>query len=135
VLAPVLSAFSQSHRIWRERGRPGRHAPPVGTTFLFTLSQAASVTFSFTEKVAGRRVKGRCMAQTRSNRHKPSCTRTVTAGTFSLAGSAGAYTVAFKGVLSGSRRLAPGTYTLTIVAVNPAGRGSGEQPLSFRIVK
>jgi Glucodextranase, domain B len=135
LLTPVISGLSQSHSRWRERGPARKHSPPVGTRFSFTLSEAASVTFTLTDKVAGRRVKGRCVAQTRSNRHKPSCTHTATAGTFSLAGKAGADAVAFSGVLPDGRTLAPGIYTLAIVAVNLAGRGSGAQRIGFMIVK
>ena len=48
---------------------------------------------------------------------------------------AGAQKVAFEGRLSRTRRLSAGTYTLTIVARNAAGRRSLPAQLTFKIVK
>ena len=50
---------------------------PVGTTFSFNLNAPASVTLAFRQKVGGRMVGKRCVAQTRRNRGKRRCRRTV----------------------------------------------------------
>ena len=130
---PVLSDVSQSHRRWREVGRAGRHEPPVGTTFAFTLSEPARVTFTFTETTSGRLVSGRCTAPTRGNHRRRACARTVAMGGVSVGGRAGRNTVAFKGVLP-RRRLSAGRYAVALAAVDSAGQSSGEQRLGFTIV-
>jgi hypothetical protein len=102
---------------------------PSGTTFSFTLNVQAAVSFTFNQNVSGRRLTGRCLAPTSGTRAQPACTRSVNRGTLSLAGSAGRNTVPFQGLIPGSRKLAPGTYTLVISATNAAGRSS---PKSLR---
>ncbi len=55
------------------------------------------MTFSFAQRVSGREVSGKCVAQTEKDRRKPACTRTVTAGTLSFTGHSGTNNVAFQG--------------------------------------
>jgi hypothetical protein len=59
----------------------------------------------------------------------------VSAGTFAFTGHAGLNRVVFQGRLSRSKKLERGSYTLTITAVNAAGRTSRPQTLAFTIVK
>ena len=137
---PVVSSASESHRTWREGSAlatlaRARKRPPVGTAFSFTLNEPATVTLTFTQTVPGRKVKGKCVAQTKANKRKHSCSRTVTRGTLALAGHAGTDKVAFQGRVSRSRKLKPGTYTLTIIASNTAGLRSAPARLTFTIVK
>jgi FG-GAP repeat len=147
-LRPILSNVSQSHVRWRAgsagarlsasaaRSKPKAKArrPPLGTTFSFTLNVAASVKLTFTHAVAGRKVKRRCVAQSKSNRRRPACTRTVTLATKpALAGHAGPDKISFQGVLDG-KKLAPGTYTVALVATG-AGLSSATKSLTFTIVK
>jgi uncharacterized delta-60 repeat protein len=129
---PVVSHAAQSHSSWGETKLRTRRRP-VGTTFSFTLSGQARVVFTFTQVVGGRKVHGRCVAQTRQNRHKPACRRTVTKGTLSFTGHAGKNSFSFKGRISRSNLLRPGRYTLVITATNSAGV-SKPQSLSFTIV-
>ena len=49
----------------------------MGTTFSFTLDQAAMRRFVFAQQLGGRSVKGRCVAQTKTNRRKHACKRTI----------------------------------------------------------
>ncbi|MDQ6776883.1 MAG: hypothetical protein M3071_11870 [Actinomycetota bacterium] len=131
--APVVSSATQSASRWRE-GNALPHIPsakpPVGTTFSFTLNVAAKITFAFTEKLPGRKVtKSHCAAPTKSNRHKPSCQRTITAGTLSFTGHTGVNKVTFQGRISRTKKLARGTYTLIITA------GASSKRLTFTIVK
>jgi hypothetical protein len=136
---PIISNVTQSHRVWREGNRRAsfarRHRPPVGTKFSFTLNQQARVSFAFTQQVAGRKVKGKCVARTRRNRHRRSCRRTLTRGTLSFAGHSGRNRVSFQGRISARRKLPLGRYTLVITATNAAGQTSAPQRLSFAIVK
>jgi hypothetical protein len=129
VPGPVVSKFRQSHRRWREAGKK----PPVGTTFSFKLSESATVTLAFSKHVPGRRVKHRCVAPTKHNRHRPSCTRRVAAGKLKLSEHAGQDKIRFLGVVAHRHRLRPGVYTVTIIAKNASG-SSAPKNLTFTIV-
>jgi uncharacterized repeat protein (TIGR01451 family) len=133
-----IANATQSHTRWREPRRPklatvSKKQPPVGTTFELTLRGRASVRFDFTQRVAGRRVRGKCVARTNANKHKSACARTVSRGSLSFAGRAGLTTVDFQGRVSASKKLNPGTYTVVITATTP-GVGSTFKRLTFTIV-
>jgi hypothetical protein len=143
-VGPVISALKQSASKWRE-GRAAAHLsarrkahvrrPPVGTTFTFQLDRAAVVTLRFTTVVHGRRVGGHCVGQSRRNRHRKRCSRTITAGVMSLNAHAGTDKIRFYGVLSRHRRLRPGaTYTLVATAT-ASGRSGPARTLHFTIVR
>lgn len=134
-ISPFVSAARQSHPKWREANKLGnrkRHKHPLGTTFSFTLNEQANVGFAFTHKVLGRKVKGKCVAQTAKHRKRHRCTHTVTAGTLSFSGHAGLNKVAFKGRISAGKTLKPGRYTLVIVAT-ASGKTSAPVTLTFTI--
>jgi hypothetical protein len=138
--ATITGAF-QTHSVWREGralpqlSRVSKHKPPVGTTFGFTLNETASVSFGFTQSLAGRKTGGRCVRQTRANRHRKRCSRTLTIGTLTLTGHAGTNRLAFAGRVSSTHKLKPGRYTLLITATNAAGAKSAPAKLSFRIAR
>ncbi len=136
---PIISAVHQSHSRWREGDRlpmiAAKSKLPVGTTFSFTLNVIGKVTFTFTQTITGRKVKGRCAAATRHNRSMHKCNRAVTAGTLALNGRAGRNKVSFQGRLSGSHRLAPGKYTLVITAKAATGPKSAARHLTFTIAR
>jgi hypothetical protein len=137
-VTPTISNLTESNRRWREGNAPAsisKKKPALGTTFSFMLNEPADANLSFTQKVGGRRVKGKCVAQTKKNKGKHRCTRTVVAGTLTLAGHAGSNKVAFQGRISHSKKLKPGRYTLVLTATNTAGQKSAPQKLSFTIVK
>jgi hypothetical protein len=152
---PVLSKVFQAHARWRA-GSAAAHLSassgsraasaakskpkakvrraPLGTTFSFTLNVAANVKLTFSHAVTGRKVKRRCVAQSKRNRAKPSCKRTVTLPqTLSFSGHAGSDKIAFQGIVRGTR-LAPGTYTVALRATG-AGLTSAPKALTFAIVK
>jgi hypothetical protein len=135
---PSIADATQSHGTWREgnalasMSRKHKQAP-LGTTFSFTLSEQASVSFAFTQERTGRKVSGRCVTETKNNRHKSACKLTLTVGTLSFTGHSGTNRVTFQGRISSSKKLQPGSYTLVITATNTAGRSS-PQRLSFTIV-
>jgi hypothetical protein len=130
---------TQSNSRWREGNKLATYSrsrrPPIGTTFKLYIDQQARVTFTFTQQVGGRKVNGKCVAQTGANRRKPGCKRTVTQGTLTFSAPAGINTVAFQGRISRSKRLPLGAYTLRVTAVNSAGQSSSPRSLNFAIVK
>jgi hypothetical protein len=137
-LRPVITAARESNRVWRagnKLARISKRKPPVGTTFSFNLNERASVRFAFTQDMSGRKLGGRCVAQTKANRGKRACRLTLTRGTLSFTGHPGTNKIAFQGRLSRSKKLPPGTYTLRIVATNAAGQRSSAAQLKFTIVK
>jgi alpha-tubulin suppressor-like RCC1 family protein len=138
--APTISGARQSASRWREGGKLAqisRHKPrlPIGSTFSFSLNEEASVSFTFTQQLAGRRVGHSCVAQTNKNRRGRACKRTVTAGTLSFPGHAGINRVVFQGRISSSKKLKPGSHTLSVNATNSAGAGSTPVSLRFTIVR
>ncbi len=143
--APTVTGLKQSHATWRPGGKLAsisrktrgshKHRVPVGTTFSFRLNEPARVSFAFSRVVGGRKVKGRCVAQTRRNRHKRACKRTMLKGTLALAGYTGLDKLAFQGRISRRAKLAPGSYTLTLTATNATGQRSRPVKLRFKIVR
>ena len=106
----------------------------VGTTVSYTLSDAATTTFTVQKAVKGKRVGGKCVAAKRANRRKPSCTRYVSLrGSFARAGQAGPNQLRFTGRLRG-RKLAPGRYRLTASAKNANGSSPSVQA-TFKVVR
>lgn len=84
-----VSHAHQSHRRWREGGKP--HArPPIGTSFTFTLNEPGPIKLTFI----------------RSHRRT----------TLHLNARQGKNTFKFRGKLPHGRRLAPGRYSLKIAA-------------------
>jgi hypothetical protein len=140
--APYISGLSESAKSWRtgkalaqiSKRKHGKRVP-VGTTFSFSLDQAASVTFSFLTQQPGRKVGHRCVAKSRRNAMRKACTRTTRAGMLAFTGHTGLNRVIFQGRVSASRKLSPGRYTLVIAARNSAGQMSTPQELSFTILK
>ena len=144
---PLLRDLRGSHRRWREGSalphipRHTNHArgrPAVGTTFAFTLSQAATVKLIFTQQGSGRVVTvkghGECVAQTKRNQRRRRCVRTVTAAGLSLKAPSGADEIGFAGRVSPTHKLSLGSYTITITAANANGKSSPHS-LRFTIVK
>jgi hypothetical protein len=128
---PALSHVKQSHSRWAEK-KAGKHGPPTGTSFTFTLNEAAAVKLSFTAYLPGRKLHGKCVAKTRKNESAPKCTRRKAAGAVTHAGVAGANSVAFDGRTSASAHLAPGDYIVVITAT-ANGLSASSAPLHFTI--
>jgi collagen type I alpha len=128
--AITLTHVSETHKTWAEKHF--RHGPPVGTTFSYTLNLPATVVLRFTRQAKGRKVKRKCVAQTRKNAHKPSCKLTLKLGTLKTTGPAGKNKLKFTGKVSG-KKLRPGSYQVTIVAERPSGDAS--KTLRFTIAR
>jgi hypothetical protein len=101
----------------------------------FTLSQAASVTFSVQRRARGRRAAGGgCQRPTARNSHRRRCTRLLTLrGSFTVAGHAGPNAFRFTGRLNG-RKLRPRRYRLTATPT-ANGRQGNTQAAAFRITR
>jgi hypothetical protein len=134
----TITGFSQSAATWKRGGFTphisGAGKPPVGTTFSFKLDEPATARLVFSQRVPGRRVRGRCVAVTRGNSGKPRCKRTMSAGSLPLAAHAGANKVRFQGRLSSGKALKPGTYSVTVTARDSHGSTAASQPLRFTIL-
>lgn len=128
--APVLSGVRMTHRRFRV-GRPAAARAPRGTRFVYSLSDAATVTITIHRKAAGRKKGRRCVKPRRGLRRH--CTRFVRRGAFKHASAAGPNSVAFSGKIR-RRALPPGKYRATLVAVGPGGRSKARR-LSFTIVR
>jgi len=129
--APALSRVKQSHSKWVEK-KAGKHGPPVGTSFTFTLNEAAAVKLAFTAYLPGRKLHGKCLAKTRKNKSAPKCTYGKAAGALTHAGAAGANSVAFHGQTSAPARLAPGDYSV-VISATANGLSASSKPLHFTI--
>ncbi len=134
--APQLTALSLSRRTFAVgRGPTAVSATARGTTARFVLSGPASVRFTVTRRLPGRRSGNRCVAVGRT---RPSarrrCTRTVTVGTLRRSGlAAGARTLAFSGRI-GRRALRPGRYSLVLLPTGPTGLPGAARAIGFRVV-
>jgi hypothetical protein len=130
-----VAGVHESHRVWREPNTPAMRKRPVGTTFSFGLNEQAGVRLDFMQRLGGRKVDGRCVAQTKQNRKRPACNRVLTRGALSIAGQTGPNHVTFDGRLSAARRLKPGRYTLVVTSTDAAGQRSQPRSVSFTIVR
>jgi hypothetical protein len=102
---------------------------PVGTTVTYSLSAAATVTFSLERRLPGRKVGKRCVKQTRANRTKKRCSRfKPLKGSFTHSGQTGQNRFKFSGRTAG-KGLTPGSYRLV------GKTGSVSKTASFKIVK
>jgi hypothetical protein len=126
----AIGTVSQSASVWHERGKSR-----AGTTFALSLNEQATVGFSFLRHVNGRMVGRRCLAMTPRNAGYRTCSRAVITGALSFPGHRGMNTVGFQGLVSHSKKLVPGRYTLVITATNVAGQHSSPKSLNFTIVE
>jgi hypothetical protein len=143
--APSLTHVSLSPKTWALNAhgavekavsaRAGTHAKPAsrGTTFRYTLSEAARVLFTIEQSSAGRMVGHACKKPSRANRHAHACTRYKLIGRFAQAGAAGKDRMAFSGRI-GQRQLSPGRYRATLVATDAARNRSKPARLAFTVV-
>jgi hypothetical protein len=138
-VAPVLTRARMSPRVWavNRRGRAEvrlTRRARRGTTFRYTLSEAARVVFRIDRKTRGRKVGGKCRRETRRNRKRSRCTRYVRAGSFAQAARAGANRKRFSGRI-GRARLRPARYRVTLTATDTSGNPSRPKRLNFRVVR
>jgi hypothetical protein len=138
-VSPSISGVSMTNRVFAPEGtQAAKRKPKRGTTFRYTLSEAALVTITIERQLPGRRVrvrgKARCVKPTRRNTHARKCKRYRRAGKLSEQEQAGSQSMHFSGRLRG-RPLRPGRYRARIVAVDSLGARSSEPRLAFRVVR
>ncbi|HEX8086076.1 MAG TPA: hypothetical protein VF529_17415 [Solirubrobacteraceae bacterium] len=132
---PVLGRVTLS----RSRFRVGRGMTALaalvraGTTFRFTLSEAATVEVAIARATPGRRRAGRCVKPSGRLARHPRCTRLVRAGSLRRRLAAGTARIAFTGRL-GRRPLKPGRYVATLTATDAAGQRSAPRKAAFRVL-
>jgi FG-GAP repeat len=114
---PRVSSVAQAHRRWvlgsRSPSANPPHAPHGGTVFSLTLSQAATVSLVFTEKVGQ---------------------HTARRGTLTFHGTIGANRVYVDGPLGRGHELVAGRGTVTIIAKNANGQTTAKR-LHFVVAK
>jgi PKD domain len=109
---------------------------PQGTTFHFTLNEAAMLKLPFTHTVAGLRSGKGCLAPSAKlrRRHAKRCNRTLTVGTLTRANERqGAGNLPFSGRI-GAKPLAPGKYEAVLTA-SAGGLASAAVTLSLTVVR
>ena len=116
------------------RGADRRASAAGGTTFRYSLSEPAVVTFAIERRMSGRRVKGKCRARTRSNTGGPSCVRFGRVGSFRARSGVGANATPFPGRMAG-KPLRPGAYRALVGAVDAAGNRSHRATASFTVLR
>jgi glucose/arabinose dehydrogenase len=114
-------------------GRTALSAVRRGTSFRYSLSEAATVQIRIQRKLPGRRVGSRCRAPSRSNRARPRCTRLRSVGTLTRRAGVGANKTSFTGRL-GSRALAAGGYRAVLAATDADGNPARTRTLDFTVV-
>jgi len=135
---PLITAASITNsrfRVAKTSTAISARKAPLGTSFRFTLSAAATVKINITGSAAGLRRGKSCLAPSTKLRRAraKSCTRTLALGSLSRAGEAqGADGVPFSGRI-GRRALSPGSYHAILSASNAAGT-SKPVTLVFAIV-
>lgn len=129
-----LVGFAQAHAAWRLPPAHGKAKPSSGTTFTFTSSRAATATLTFVQAVKGRRGAHGCEAATRRNSRKHSCRLYASRGAITVPAAAGNNRVAFNGTI-GRRRLAPGSYRVTLTALPASGAMAAGGTLGFTVLR
>jgi hypothetical protein len=135
---PAITAASMTNRRFRvARASTAISAgkAPLGTSFRFTLSAAASVKIKITRPAAGLRHGHSCLAPSAKLRraHAKHCARMLTVATLTRASEPdGRDSVSFSGRI-GHSPLPPGAYTALLSAGNTAGN-SKPITLAFTIV-
>ena len=118
-VAPAIVSASLSRRTFAVNRRGAAEKPVVsrakkGTTFRYTLSEAARVVVTIQRAVKRRRYRR--------------------FGRFALSGVAGANRHAFTGRI-GRKRLKPGRYRAVLVATDRGGLSSQPRRLKFKVVR
>jgi hypothetical protein len=117
--APSVTRFTMTNSVFAPmaaRAATTRGKPKRGTTFRYTLSEAARVTITIQRKLRGRRTRYRRVGRLRAQKQ------------------AGRRSTRFSGRLRG-RALRPGRYRASIVAADALGARSSARRLRFRIVR
>jgi hypothetical protein len=134
-IAPVISALSVTPLAFRAARSGGSIAVATGASVAYTLSEAATTSFTVARMLPGQPKGAQCVKPSKRLRRAKRCTRLVPMpGGFSQAAHAGRNLFRFTGRIGG-RALRPGSYTLSALASDGAGNRSLPAARSFRIVR
>ena len=139
---PTVSNFGMTNTTFVAGGGPtptfGNAAAKKhnkGTTFRYTLSEAATVNIAIDQRSFGRRNGRRCVRPTRKLRKKAKCIlRIVRTGALMRTSHPGVNSVAFSGRI-GSKTLRPGNYVAVLVATDAAKNVSKPKTISFTVAR
>jgi hypothetical protein len=92
------------------------------------------VKITIAQLLDGRKRGKKCVKPTKNNRSGRRCKRAVKKGTLSFSGNAGKNARKFSGRLP-SRKLKPGPYESTLIAIDAAGNKSKPVKVRFRVVR
>ncbi len=133
--APTVSAYGVSSPILKvgKAATPlnglAAAAPHSGTTFRYTLSEAATATIDFQRVLPGRKQGTRCVKKAKGKR----CNRYVSVGRLMRTSRAGINSIPFSGRLA-NKALRPGRYRALLTAKDAAGNASTPKALSLRVL-
>jgi len=131
--SPRISHLTITRRVHRASAKPKHSRPAV--TLSFSLSQNATVTFTFERQFSGRRATGgRCVIPKRTSRAARCRGYALVKGALTVVGTSGANRIRFAGVLNHGKRLALGAYRLTAVAKDAAGKSSLPTLAKFTLI-
>jgi hypothetical protein len=139
-VAPVVSSFEMSRRVFAVAAGPTpltaqrRGHVAKGTTFRFSLSEAAQVAIRIERRARGFKRGRRCVKRPPRSGPRRGCARFVRAGTLTRDGQPGTNSVAFSGRL-GRRALKAGRHRARLTASDAAGNRSRPRTVSFRVVR
>lgn len=105
-----------------------------GTTFLYSLSEPATVRIVISALIPGRWRGRNCVALSKRLRHAKRCARSVPRGTLIRASRRGANAIRFSGRM-GSKPLVPGHYEATLTATSPSQETSKPQGRTFTVIR
>ena len=134
-----MSLLSVKPKTWRRGSKlpqiTAAKQLPVGTKISFSLSRAAQVRLEFLSPKPGRNVKKKCVVPTHKNSSARKCTRLVLAGSLMFRAHRGKNTLRFQGRISKTKKLRPGSYRLTVTAIDPTTpKRSPSRTANFTIV-
>lgn len=130
---PALGKPKAKPKKFRAKPR-GKAKGKFGTTFSYSASEPAGVSFTIERKKPGRLFGGKCKPQTQKNKqgHKK-CPLFKRLGPLNQKAKAGANKLKWNGRLKG-KPLAPGSYRATALATDGAGGRSAPQTVGFRVL-
>jgi hypothetical protein len=135
-IAPALSALGVTNKTFAvgPQATAISARAPRGTTFVYTLSEPATVTVSIDRAQAGRVKGSSCVKQTSKNRKAKKCAFYVSKGAITRPGLIGPNALPFSGRI-GTNALKPGSYRAALRAVDAAGNRSDIKAVALKVVK
>jgi hypothetical protein len=139
--APLLSLLSLTNKTFAVGPKStalsaAKRKVKKGTTFRWTLSEAATSRIQIQQERRGIKKGKRCVAAKPGAKvpRKKRCTALQSKGTLRRASRQGRNTLAFSGRM-GKKALKPGAYRAVFTATDAAGNGSVAKRLKFKIVR